>query len=148
TSVTFVPLARPRSSFRDRFGIIVLGLVQLQRELKIGRFIAREFDRIYARIARGAVRALLTLDRAQHPFEAQVRDAVGFQKLADLLERVRRADQLRLARRVDAVEAGRDGRRAADTNVHFLGPRGAHHADDLTAGRAPHNRVVHENDAL
>ena len=59
-----------------------------------------------------------------------------------------RRNQLRFARRVDAVEARRDRRRAADSHVHFLGSRGAYHPYDLPAGRAANDRVVDENHPL
>ena len=53
-----------------------------------------------------------------------------------------------LARRVHAVEAGRDGGRATDAQVDFLRAGGAHHADDLAAGGAADDGVVDEDDAL
>ena len=61
---------------------------------------------------------------------------------------MRDGEQLRLLRRVDAVEAGVHGRRAGDAHVH-LGRAGlAHHLHDLQRGRAAHDRIVDEHDAL
>jgi hypothetical protein len=57
-------------------------------------------------------------------------------------------DQLAALRCVDAVEARRDRRRAADADVNLGGASGTHHLDDLAAGRAAHNRVVDEHHAL
>ena len=64
------------------------------------------------------------------------------------VDRVGRADELRAARRVDAVEARGDGRRATDPQVHFARAGRLHHLHDLAARRAAHQRVVHEHDAL
>src|SRR6266496_5874916 len=126
-----------RESIRNGF----LLLVERQRELEIPGFVAGTFDGVVTGVARAAVRRLLAPDRAHHAFEAQVRDAVGLEKLANLCDRVRRGDQLGLARRVHAVEAGRNRRRAADSDVHLFRARRPHHAHDFAARRAANNRV-------
>ncbi len=59
-----------------------------------------------------------------------------------------RCDQFLARGRIHAVVAGRNRRRAADAHVHFRRTRFAHHAHDLAAGRAAHDRIVHEHDAL
>src|SRR5579872_4373127 len=102
-------------------------LVQLERELEVARLVARDLHGVLPRVAGCAVRTALAPHRAQQPLEAQVPDAVGFEELADLLERVRRGNQLGLLRCVDTVEAGRDRRRTADAHVDFLRAGRAHH---------------------
>ena len=54
----------------------------------------------------------------------------------------------RFAGRVDAVEAGRNGGRATDAQMHFLCARAAHHAHNFSACRAADDGVVDEDDAL
>ena len=87
-------------------------------------------------------------DRCPQPVEAEVREAVGIDELANLLDRVRRGNQLRSARRVHTVEAGRHGRRTTDAQVHFARTRRLDHLDDLPARRPPDDRVVERDDAL
>src|SRR5207247_1260883 len=70
-----------------------------------------------------------------HAGNAQVRQRVGAEVRADLRHRVRRGDQLRARRRVDAVEAGVRRRRRADAHVDLAGPRLPDHGDELLAGR-------------
>src|SRR4029079_17846871 len=123
----------------------VLRRVELKRELRVARFVLRERHRVVAGVARRAVRPSLAADRAEQAVEAQVGDTVGLEELADLLNRMRRSDQVALSRRVDAVEAGRNRRRTADADVHFLRARCAHHTDDLLARRPAHQRVVDQD---
>ena len=66
--------------------------------------------------------------------------------LPDLLQRVRRRDELRAPRSVDTVEAWRVRRRTADSHVHFAGTCTANHLHDLSTRRPADDRVVHEND--
>ena len=54
----------------------------------------------------------------------------------------------RLRRRVDAVEAGRDGGRATDAEMNFCCARAADHADDFAARGSADDGVVNEDDAL
>src|ERR1051325_5345592 len=61
---------------------------------------------------------------------------------------MRRRDQIRLTRRVDAVKTGRDRRRTADAHVDFLRACRAHHPHDFAAGRTPDDRIVDQDDAL
>src|SRR6186713_278572 len=60
---------------------------------------------------------------------------------------MRRRDQLGSARRIDAIETRRNGRRAADAHVHFLCAGGLHHLHDLAARRAAYQRIVYKDDA-
>src|SRR5690349_11362792 len=55
------------------------GLVQLQRELEVARFVTREVDWIPTGVAGRAVRASLCADRAEQSFEAQIGHAVGIE---------------------------------------------------------------------
>src|ERR1700730_8268091 len=87
---------------RDR-----LALVEPERELQVVHALAWNRHGIDAGVARAAVRAAILADRAEQAFEAQVRDAVRLEEFANLGERMRGSAQLRLARRVDAVEARR-----------------------------------------
>src|SRR4249920_4166928 len=98
--MAFAAFVSVPSSLGDRLALNV----ELQRELQVGRLVLRKRHRVDAGVARGAIRALFALDRAQHAFEAQIADAVGLEELANFLDRVGGADQLRLARRVNAVE--------------------------------------------
>ena len=77
----------------------------LERELEVGLLVAREGDRIDARVAGRAIRGLLRADGLTKTIEAQVGEAVGLDVFPDLVDRVRGRDQLGTARRVDAVEA-------------------------------------------
>src|SRR6266542_3283240 len=78
----------------------------------------------------------------------QIAEAVRADERADLLDRVRGCDQLLVRRRVDAVEARTGGRRRADAHVHLASAGAAHHGDDLPAGRAAYDRIVHDDHAL
>ena len=57
-------------------------------------------------------------------------------------------DQLVLAGHVDPVEARRDDRRRGDAHVHLDRAGLEEHGHDLARGRAAHDRVVHDHDAL
>jgi hypothetical protein len=72
--------------------------------------------------------SLFALDRAQHPFHAQVRDAVGFQKLR--ISSVCVAPISSDLRGVSTPEARRDGGGQPIRCTPYLA---AHHADDLAA---------------
>src|SRR5205814_4648838 len=84
----------------------------------------------------------------QEPFVREVGQAVDAQMLRDLGEGVGGGNQLGFVRRVDAVVAGAGGGRAADPHVDLLGPRRPDHRHDLARGRAAHDRVVDQHDAL
>src|SRR5262245_50656833 len=101
-------------SARDRL------FVQLERQLQVARLVARKLDRIDAGVARRAIRFAFSADGAEQPFLREVRDAVGLDVIANLVERMRGRDQLGLSRRVDAVETWGNGRRTTDPQVHFL----------------------------
>src|SRR3954469_14006707 len=91
-----VALARrekPRARAR-RSAPTPASLDDLERELQVRLHVARKGDGVHAGVARRAVRGLLRTDRALQPLEAQVGQAVGFDELADLLERMGGGDQL------------------------------------------------------
>jgi hypothetical protein len=54
--------------------------------------------------------------------EREIGERIGLDVLANLFDGLVGGDQVALARRIDAVEAGRNGRRTTDAQVHFLGP--------------------------
>src|SRR5439155_3362308 len=96
------PLFCPLSPRRHR---PLAGNDLFERELQVRRLVAREFHGIDPGVTRTAVRAVLRAHRAEHSLETQIGEAVGFEIVADLVERMRRRDQLGLPRRVDAVKA-------------------------------------------
>src|SRR5687767_4352138 len=57
---------------RRRRGVVA---VQLQRQLQIGRLVARERHRIHAGVARGAVLRAAAVDRSRQPLETEIADA-------------------------------------------------------------------------
>src|SRR6266571_331882 len=105
-----------------------------------------ERDGMVVRVARRAERPVLS-DRPVHPLERQIAERVGPDGPPDLIDRVRRGDQLRPARRVHAVVTGPDRGRAGDAHVHLARARRADHGDDLPAGGAAHDRVVDQRHA-
>src|SRR5437867_1422572 len=121
-----------------------LAVQALERELARGRV---HRHRVAPGEAGGAVASRLLL-AGEQPFVREVAERVGAEVVADLLDRLDRADQLAAAGGVDAVEAGMRHRRRADAEVHLLGAVAAQHAHQLAAGRAAHDRVVHQHDPL
>src|SRR2546426_4687534 len=68
--------------------------------------------------------------------------------LADLLDRMTRADQLALGGCVDAVVARAGDGRRGDPEVHLLGTCLADQLDQGAAGGAADDGVVHDHDLL
>src|SRR5687768_9054821 len=122
--------------------------IELERKLQVFCLVARERDGVHVGIAGSAVSGAAALHGTGQTIQAEIRNAVGIHVLADLFERVRRGDQLGAPRRVYAIKAGRDGWRAADPHMDFPCSRAPNHANDLPAGGAANNGVVHKNDAL
>src|SRR5690349_13421667 len=87
-------------------------------------------------------------DRALQAFEAQVAERVRADEVGNLFDAEVRADQLFARRRVDAIEAGRDGRRTTDADVDFARAGPPHYLPDLLRGRAAHDRIVNQPDPL
>src|SRR5687767_3339999 len=116
--------------------------IKLQAQLQVCVLVPWERHRVLTCIARRAVALSTRPDGFEHSRQAEVADGVSTDILADLLERVRRGDQLAATRRVDAVEAGRHGGRAANPQVNLGSSRGANHLDNLPAGGAAHQRIV------
>ncbi len=75
-------------------------------------------------------------------------DRVDAEVFPDLLDGVRRGDELLVGGDVDAVEAGELGRRRGYAHVDLLRAGVAEHLDDLPHGGAAHDRVVHHDDPL
>src|SRR6266446_5460947 len=92
--------------------------------------------------------ALLPAEKRVHALLAEIRQRVGGDVTADLFDVVRRSDELAAIRGVDAVVAGARRRRRADPHVHLARAGVADHLHDLAAGRAAHDRVVDDDDAL
>ena len=86
--------------------------------------------------------------RPEHALEAEIPEGIDAEVLPDLLERVRRGDQLFPGRRVDPVVAGAGDRRGAEAQVHLPRAGGPDHLDQALAGGAPHQAVVHHHHRL
>src|ERR1051326_6341519 len=115
---------------RRLVGHLRLAFVELQRELQVRRLVARETDRIYTRVAGGAVRRLTTADGRHEAFMTQIADTVGVEEFADLFQAFGRGNELRFSRSIDTVETRRDRRRTADAHMHFLRARLPNHLHD------------------
>src|SRR5207245_4682425 len=74
---------------------------------------------VVAREARVAELRGLAPRRPQHALEGEVAERVDGQVLADLLDRVARADELAPGGRVDPVVAGPGDGRRRDAEMHF-----------------------------
>ena len=85
---------------------------------------------------------------AQHAVEREVAQRVHAEELADLLDRVRRRDELLAGRRVDAVVTGPGDRRRAQPEVHLARARGPDHLHQALAGVAANQAVVHHHHRL
>ena len=94
--------------------------------------------RIAALLAHGAIDAL---DREEG-------ERIGADELAHAFEIVGRGQELVPLGRVDAVIVRVRDRRRSDAEMHFAGAGLAHHLHDLHRGRAAHDRVVDQHDAL
>src|SRR5215467_665970 len=80
--------------------------------------------------------------------KGKIAEGIRAEEFADLFRRVARGDQLFAGGRVHAVVAGGDCRRATDAHMNFARASVADHADNLAAGGAADDGIVHENDAL
>ena len=107
-----------------------------------------EIRGIVAGVAGVAKVSMVIFDGALQPVERQIPDAVGLDELANFFDAVVGGDQFVLGRRIDAVEAGGNSRRAGNAQMDFAGAGVANHADDLAAGGAADDRIVHQNHAL
>jgi len=85
------------------------------------------------------------LQRLDQSGLAEIPQRIGGDELPDGLHAVSRGDQLSPAARVDAVETRIPDRRGGDARVHLGRAGGAQHADDLPAGRPPHDGVVDQH---
>ena len=107
-----------------------------------------DLDGIDPRETGRAGRLLRAAERAQHSLHREIAEAVGLDVALDLLDGLVGRDQLAARGRVDAVVAGVHGRRRGDAHVHLARAGLPQHADDLARGRAAHDRVVDQHDAL
>src|SRR5215472_10887201 len=78
----------------------------------------------------------------------EVAERIRAEEFADLFGRLRGGNQFLACGRVHDVVAGRDGGRATDAHVDFLGSGVANHTHDFAAGGAADDGIVHEHDAL
>src|SRR5450759_1442830 len=88
------------------------------------------------------------VERREDAANREVAQRVGPDEVADLVDRMRRGDQLGLDLGVDPVEAGMEDRRRADPNVDLRRPRAAEQLDDRARGRPADDRVVNDDEAL
>src|SRR2546422_5965138 len=112
------------------------------------RYCVDEIDRILARIAGSAEFIAPSSDSANQSRQAKITKRVRFNICADFLDGVTRRNQLFFSRSIDTVETRRQGRRATNPHMHFLGAGRPHHFHDLAACRPPDNRVVDQHHAL
>src|SRR5262249_9582929 len=132
-------LSCARTARTSTASIAILGLYPGPPELdKVRR---SERHRVLAGEARRAVRAAAA-DSLHHALVRQVREGVARDVAADLVDRVRRGDELAAVRRVDAIEAGMRRRRRADPQVDLARTGAAQHLDDLARRRAADERIV------
>src|SRR4029077_18414841 len=107
-----------------------------------------EVNGVVAAEAGVAEAVFLAAEFRVHPFAAQVSEGVRFDKVADVFDRAGRRDEFRARRGIDAVIAGADGGRRADTHMDFFGARVAQHPDDLTARGAADDGVIYHHDSF
>ena len=88
------------------------------------------------------------VERSEHATDRQIAERVGADEVADLVDRLRGGDELGLDGRVDAVEARVVDRRRADPDVDLAGPGASQQVDDPFRRRAPHDRVVDDDQPL
>src|SRR4030095_511020 len=107
-----------------------------------------EADLVLSGKARMAEVARVIAGGLEHPVQREVAERVRGEVALDFRHLVTRPDQLLSGRRVNGVIARPlDGRRR-DAHVHLAGPRRAHHLDDLAAGGAADDGIVHHDHAL
>src|SRR6185369_3555683 len=107
-----------------------------------------QVGRIVPSITRRAVAFLGVIYGAFQIGQRNVTKRIGAEEFADLLGRAGGGDELFASRRVNAVVARGNRRRAADAHVDFFCADFANHAHDFAAGGAADERVVDEDDAL
>src|SRR5688572_27031525 len=144
----FSRTASAAAAIQLRVANIERSVNRLEGELEIGLLVLRERHRVDAGVAGRAIGAPAIADRLPQPVQTEIGEGVGLEEVPNLLDRVSGSDQILAARRVDAVEAGGHRRRTADADVDLACAGGFHQADDLPAGRAADDRVVHEHHAL
>src|SRR4030095_2233724 len=104
-----------------------------------------EADLVLPGKARMAEVARVIAGGLEHPVQREVAERVRGEVALDLRHLVTRPEQLLSGGRVDTVIARPlDGRRR-DAHVHLAGPRRAHHLDDLAAGGAADDGIVHSD---
>jgi len=103
-------------------------------------------DNLLAALRRSPV--ALFPERPVEPLDRNEGQAVGVDVVPHLVDIHLRREELRALRRVDSVEAAMARRRRGDPHVDFARAGVAHHLHDLHAGRAAHDRIVDQHDAL
>src|SRR2546428_107625 len=127
----------------------VRGFIALDvEEVELRRGVGLDADLVGAGEAGVTEVPWIATGRFEHPVEGEIPEGVRAEIAADFVHVVAGADQLFARGRVDAVVAGPlDGRRR-DPHVDLAGAGVAQHAYDLAAGRAAHDRVVHDHHPL
>ena len=115
----------------------------------ISCFDVDQLGRVVAGVAGVAVFVpLVVVHRLAQRRERKIAERIGLHEAADLLDVWLEAISSLLRGRIHAVEAGRNGGRAGDAQVHFARAGLPHHAHDLAAGGAAHDGIVHQHHAL
>src|SRR5438552_1351286 len=121
-----------------------IGLRAEQRELR--GLVRGDADAVVAGEARVAEARGIGAGRLQHAVEGQVAEGGRAEVAKDLVRAMAGGDQLPSRRGVDAVVARPLDRRRRDPHVDLAGAGALDHLDDLPAGGAADDRVVHDRD--
>ena len=87
-------------------------------------------------------------DSLTHTLQREITESVSPDILANLVDIMRRGDQLLLGGRINTVVARGKGGRAADSHVDLPRPGLPYDAYDLAAGCAANNRIIDQDDSL
>src|SRR3954447_6061909 len=118
------------------------------QELLAEQLGVRELHRVLTVEAGAAQVRLGDGGRPDHAVDGDVRQRVGAQRGADLLDRHAVGDELGPGREVDTEEAGPLHGRGRDPDVDLGGAGLAQHAHQRALGVAAHDRVVDDDQAL
>src|SRR5271156_7097361 len=114
-------------------------------------FQLHQLRRIAAGVARCAelvVGVVRILHRQPQSLKRNVSQRIRSQIFPYLFHGIICRNQFLAPRRIHSVITRRNCRRAADPHVHFRRARIAHQPHNFPAGRAAHNRIIHQHHAL
>src|SRR5437016_3927286 len=100
-----------------------------------------------ARIAE-LVAMLAGIQKRVQTLPAQIAERIRADIAPDLIDRMRRGEQLLASRRVDAVKARMRSGRSRDSHVHLARTRLPEHRDDLPERSPAYQRIFDEHDAF